>query len=153
MLGGFIGEGSKTVIPSKAMAKVSMRLVPHQDPQKIAKAFEEHVIANAPSSVKIEVLCHGTGKPVLTARNHPAVRAAHTAITKGFGKPPVYIREGGSIPVVAMFEEKFELPTVLMPFGLPDCDAHAPNEKFHLPNFFRGIESAVWFYEEYGKNP
>ena len=153
MLGGFIGEGSKTVIPSKAMAKVSMRLVPHQDPQKIAKAFEDYVIANAPSSVKIEVLCHGTGKPVLTARNHPAVRAAHTAITKGFGKPPVYIREGGSIPVVAMFEEKFELPTVLMPFGLPDCDAHAPNEKFHLPNFFRGIESAVWFYEEYGKNP
>ncbi len=151
MLGGFTGEGSKTVIPSKAMAKVSMRLVPDQDPDKIVRSFTDYVKALAPPSVKVEVICHGTGKPVLTARNHPAVTAAHAAITKGFGKEPVYIREGGSIPVVAMFEEILGLPTVLMAFGLPDCDAHAPNEKFHLPNFYRGIDSAAWFYEEYGR--
>ena len=151
MLGGFTGEGSKTVIPSKAMAKVSMRLVPDQDPEKIAHAFEDYVKSLAPPSVKVEVICHGTGKPVLTARDHPAVTAAHEAITRGFGKEPVYIREGGSIPVVAMFEEILGLPTVLMAFGLPDCDAHAPNEKFHLPNFYRGIDSAAWFYEEYGR--
>ncbi len=151
MLGGFTGEGSKTVIPSKAMAKVSMRLVPNQDPDRIARSFEDYVRSLAPPSVKVEVIRHGTGKPVLTARNHPAVAAAHNAITRGFGKEPVYIREGGSIPVVAMFEEKLQLPTVLMAFGLPDCDAHAPNEKFHLPNFYRGIDSAAWFYEEYGR--
>ena len=151
MLGGFTGEGSKTVIPSKAMAKVSMRLVPDQDPGKIARAFTDYVNCLAPPSVKVEVICHGTGKPVLTARDHPAVKAAHKAIARGFGKEPVYIREGGSIPVVAMFEEKLGLPTVLMAFGLPDCDAHAPNEKFHLPNFYRGIDSAAWFYEEYGR--
>ena len=151
MLGGFTGEGSKTVIPSKAMAKVSMRLVPDQDPDKIVRSFTDYVKSLAPPSVKVEVICHGTGKPVLTARNHPAVTAAHAAITKGFGKEPVYIREGGSIPVVAMFEEILGLPTVLMAFGLPDCDAHAPNEKFHLPNFYRGIDSAAWFYEEYGR--
>ena len=151
MLGGFTGEGSKTVIPSKAMAKVSMRLVPDQDPGKIVRSFTDYVKSLAPASVKMEVICHGTGKPVLTARNHPAVTAAHAAITKGFGKEPVYIREGGSIPVVAMFEEILGLPTVLMAFGLPDCDAHAPNEKFHLPNFYRGIDSAAWFYEEYGR--
>lgn len=151
MLGGFTGEGSKTVIPSKAMAKVSMRLVPNQDPEEIARSFEDYVRSLAPPSVKVEVIHHGTGKPVLTARDHPAVTAAHEAITRGFGKEPVYIREGGSIPVVAMFEEILGLPTVLMAFGLPDCDAHAPNEKFHLPNFYRGIDSAAWFYEEYGR--
>ncbi|MXW03963.1 MAG: dipeptidase [Gemmatimonadetes bacterium] len=151
MLGGFTGEGSKTVIPSKAMAKVSMRLVPNQDPEKIARSFDDYVRSLAPPSVKVEVIHHGTGKPVLTARDHPAVTAAHEAITRGFGKEPVYIREGGSIPVVAMFEEILGLPTVLMAFGLPDCDAHAPNEKFHLPNFYRGIDSAAWFYEEYGR--
>ncbi|MDE2726743.1 MAG: M20/M25/M40 family metallo-hydrolase, partial [Gemmatimonadota bacterium] len=138
-------------IPSKAMAKVSMRLVPNQDPEKIARSFDDYVRSLAPPSVKVEVIHHGTGKPVLTARDHPAVTAAHEAITRGFGKEPVYIREGGSIPVVAMFEEILGLPTVLMAFGLPDCDAHAPNEKFHLPNFYRGIDSAAWFYEEYGR--
>ena len=152
MLGGFTGEGSKTVIPSKAMAKVSMRLVPKQVPEIIAQAFEDYIKRLTPSSVKVEVIRHGTGKPVLTARKHPAVSAAHEAITKGFGKAPVYIREGGSIPVVAMFEEKLGLPTVLMAFGLPDCDAHAPNEKFHLPYFYRGIDTAAWFYEEYGRS-
>jgi len=151
MLGGFTGEGSKTVIPSKAMAKVSMRLVPNQDPEKIARSFEDYVRSLAPPSVKVEVIHHGTGKPVLTARDHPAVTAAHEAITRAFGKEPVCLREGGSIPAVAMFAEILGLPTVLMAFGLPDCDAHAPNEKFHLPNFYRGIDSAAWFYEVYGR--
>lgn len=148
ILGGFTGEGSKTVLPSKGMAKVSMRLVPNQDPDRIAAAFEAYIRRLAPPSVKIEVIRHGTGKPVLTPRDHPAVQAASVAIEKGFGKTPVYIREGGSIPVVATFREKLGLPTVLMGFGLPDCDAHAPNEKFHLKNYYRGIAAAAWFYRE-----
>ena len=152
LLGGFTGEGSKTVIASKGMAKVSMRLVPNQDPEVIAQAFEVYVKKLAPSSVKINILRHGTGKPILTPRDHPAVKAVDQAITQGFGISPVYIREGGSIPVVATFQERLGLPTVLMGFGLPDCDAHAPNEKFNLKNFYRGIISAAWFYQEYSKD-
>jgi len=152
LLGGFTGEGSKTVIASKGMAKVSMRLVPNQDPEVIAQAFEVYVKKLAPSSVKINILRHGTGKPILTPRDHPAVKAADQAITQGFGISPVYIREGGSIPVVATFQERLGLPTVLMGFGLPDCDAHAPNEKFNLKNFYRGIISAAWFYQEYSND-
>ena len=152
LMGGFTGEGSKTVIASKGMAKISMRLVPDQDPEIIAETFEAYVKTLAPPSVKINFLRHGTGKPILTPRNHPAVKAADYAISQGFGIAPVYIREGGSIPVVATFQERLGLPTVLMGFGLPDCDAHAPNEKFNLQNFFRGIKSAAWFYAEYGKN-
>ncbi len=152
LLGGFTGEGSKTVIASKGMAKVSMRLVPNQDPEVIAQAFEAYVKKLAPSSVKINILRHGTGKPILTPRDHPAVKAVDQAITQGFGISPVYIREGGSIPVVATFQERLGLPTVLMGFGLPDCDAHAPNEKFNLKNFYRGIISAAWFYQEYSND-
>ena len=152
LLGGFTGEGSKTVIASKGMAKVSMRLVPNQDPEVIAQAFEVYVKKLAPSSVKINILRHGTGKPILTPRDHPAVKAVDQAIRQGFGISPVYIREGGSIPVVATFQERLALPTVLMGFGLPDCDAHAPNEKFNLKNFYRGIISAAWFYQEYSKD-
>ena len=152
LLGGFTGEGSKTVIASKGMAKVSMRLVPNQDPEVIAQAFEAYVKKLAPSSVKINILRHGTGKPILTPRDHPAVKAVDQAITQGFGISPVYIREGGSIPVVATFQERLGFPTVLMGFGLPDCDAHAPNEKFNLKNFYRGIISAAWFYQEYSKD-
>jgi len=152
LLGGFTGEGSKTVIASKGMAKVSMRLVPNQDPEVIAQAFEVYVKKLAPSSVKINILRHGTGKPILTPRDHPAVKAVDQAITQGFGISPVYIREGGSIPVVATFQERLGLPTVLMGFGLPDCDAHAPNEKFNLKNFYRGIISAAWFYQAYSKD-
>ena len=152
LLGGFTGEGSKTVIASKGMAKVSMRLVPNQDPEVIAQAFEVYVKKLVPSSVKINILRHGTGKPILTPRDHPAVKAADQAITQGFGISPVYIREGGSIPVVATFQERLGLPTVLMGFGLPDCDAHAPNEKFNLKNFYRGIISAAWFYQEYSND-
>lgn len=148
LLGGFTGEGSKTVLPSKGMAKVSMRLVPNQDPARIADAFEAYIKRLAPPTVKVEVIRHGTGKPILTPTNHPAVRAAANAMEKAFGKTPVYTREGGTIPVVATFKEKLGLPTVLMGFGLPDCDAHAPNEKFNLKNYERGIVSAAWFYKE-----
>ena len=114
--------------------------------------FEVYVKKLAPSSVKINILRHGTGKPILTPRDHPAIKAVDQAITQGFGISPVYIREGGSIPVVATFKERLALPTVLMGFGLPDCDAHAPNEKFNLKNFYRGIISAAWFYQEYSKD-
>ncbi|MEE2708842.1 MAG: dipeptidase [Gemmatimonadota bacterium] len=148
ILGGFTGEGSKTIIPSKGMAKVSMRLVPEQDPVQIAEMFENHVRKLTPPGVTIDFIRHGTGKPFLTPKDHPFIQAAGRALEKGFGRAPVYNREGGSIPVVATFQETLGLPTVLMGFGLPDCNAHAPNEKFNLKNFYRGIASAAWFYQE-----
>ncbi|MBI4551169.1 MAG: dipeptidase [Candidatus Latescibacteria bacterium] len=152
ILGGFTGEGSKTIIPSRGMAKVSMRLVPDQTPDRIAALFEEHVTRLAPPTVTVTVKRHSSGKPVLTPTDQSAVQAAAHALERGFGKKPVFIREGGSIPVVATFREVLGLPTVLMGFGLPDCDAHAPNEKFNLKNFYRGMVSAAWFYEELGKS-
>lgn len=153
ILGGFTGEGSKTVIPSKGMAKISMRLVPDQDPQRIAACFEAHVRSLAPPGVTVDITTHGIGKPILTPKDHPSVKAAEHALEKGFGKTPLYTREGGSIPVVATFQELLGLPPVLIGFGLPDCNAHAPNEKFNLKNFYRGIVSAAWFYEELATTP
>lgn len=148
LMGGFTGGGSKTIVPSKGMAKVSMRLVPDQDPDRIAEMFESHVRSLTPPGVTVEFIRHGAGKPFLTPQDDPYIQAAGRALQKGFGKPPVFIREGGSIPVVATFQETLNLPTVLMGFGLPDCNAHAPNEKFNLENFYRGIASAAWFYHE-----
>lgn len=152
ILGGFTGSGSKTVLPSKGMAKISMRLVPNQDPERIARLFEEHIRGLAPPGVTVNVIRHGTGKPILTPKDHPAVMAAERALEKGFGKTPLFTREGGTIPVVATFKTLLGLPTVLMGFGLPDCNAHAPNEKFNLNNFYRGIVSAAWFYKELAKD-
>ena len=151
ILGGFTGEGAKTVIPAVAMAKVSMRLVPNQDPDKIAELFEAYVKKVAPKTVEVKVTRMHGGKPWMTDFDNPFVQAAGRAIEKGFGKKPVFNREGGSIPVVATFQEILGLPSVLFGIGLPDENAHAPNEKLDLNNFHGGVIASAYLYDEVGK--
>ena len=152
ILSGFTGEGAKTVIPAVAMAKVSMRLVPDQDPDKIAKLFEEYVKKVAPKTVEVKVTRMHGGKPWMTEFDNKYVQAAGRAIEKGFGKTPVFNREGGSIPVVATFQEILGLPSVLFGVGLPDENAHAPNEKLDLANFHGGIIASAFLYDEVAKS-
>jgi acetylornithine deacetylase/succinyl-diaminopimelate desuccinylase-like protein len=151
ILGGFTGDGAKTVIPAVAMAKVSMRLVPKQDPDKIAKLFEEYVRKVAPKTVEVKITRMHGGKPWMAAFDNPFVQAAGRAIEKGFGQKPVFNREGGSIPVVSTFQEVLGLPSVLFGVGLPDENSHAPNEKLDLGNFHGGIISAAILYDEIGR--
>jgi acetylornithine deacetylase/succinyl-diaminopimelate desuccinylase-like protein len=148
LLGGFTGEGAKTVIPAVAMAKVSMRLVPNQDPDKIADLFEAYLKKIAPKTVEVKLTRMHGGKPWMTEFDNPFVQAAGRAIEKGFGKAPVFNREGGSIPVVATFQEILGLPSVLFGVGLPDENAHAPNEKLDLQNFHGGIIASAILYDE-----
>ena len=148
ILSGFTGEGAKTVIPAVAMAKVSMRLVPNQDPDKIATLFEDYVRKVAPRTVEVKVTRMHGGKPWMTDFDNKYVQAAGRAIQKGFGKEPVFNREGGSIPVVATFQEILGLPSVLFGVGLPDENAHAPNEKLDLANFHGGIIASAFLYDE-----
>jgi acetylornithine deacetylase/succinyl-diaminopimelate desuccinylase-like protein len=148
LLSGFTGEGAKTVIPAVSMAKVSMRLVPDQDPDKIAALFESYVKKIAPKTVELKVTRMHGGKPWMTDFDNPFVQAAGRAIEKGFGKTPVFNREGGSIPVVATFQQILGLPSVLFGVGLPDENAHAPNEKLDLGNFHGGIISSAFLYDE-----
>jgi acetylornithine deacetylase/succinyl-diaminopimelate desuccinylase-like protein len=152
MLSGFTGEGAKTVIPAVAMAKVSMRLVPDQDPDKIAQLFEAYVAKVAPKTVETRVTRMHGGKPWMTEFDNRFVQAAGRAIEKGFGKTPVFNREGGSIPVVATFQEILGLPSVLFGVGLPDENAHAPNEKLDLGNFHGGIIASAYLYDEVGNS-
>jgi acetylornithine deacetylase/succinyl-diaminopimelate desuccinylase-like protein len=151
LLGGFTGEGAKTVIPATAMAKVSMRLVPNQDPDKIGALFEEYVKKVTPKSVELKITRMHGGKPWMTELDNAYVKAAARAIELGFNRTPVYTREGGSIPVVSTFQSELNAPTVLFGLGLPDENAHAPNEKFDLDNFYGGIIAAAYLYEEIGK--
>jgi acetylornithine deacetylase/succinyl-diaminopimelate desuccinylase-like protein len=148
LLSGFTGEGAKTVLPAVAMAKVSMRLVPNQDPDKIAKLFEDHLTKIAPKTVELKITRMHGGKPWMTSYDNPFVQAAGRAIEKGFGKPPVFTREGGSIPVVSTFQEELGLPSVLFGVGLPDENAHAPNEKLDVSNFHNGIIASAILYQE-----
>jgi acetylornithine deacetylase/succinyl-diaminopimelate desuccinylase-like protein len=148
ILSGFTGEGAKTVIPAVAMAKVSMRLVPNQDPDRIAQLFEDYVKKVAPRTVEVKVTRMHGGKPWMTDFDNKFVQAAGRAIEKGFGKEPVFNREGGSIPVVATFSEILGLPSVLFGVGLPDENAHAPNEKLDLGNFHGGIIASAFLYDE-----
>jgi acetylornithine deacetylase/succinyl-diaminopimelate desuccinylase-like protein len=148
---GFTGEGAKTVIPAVAMAKVSMRLVPNQDPDKIAALFEEYVKKVTPKSVELKLTRMHGGKPWMTELDNVYVQAAARAIELGFNRTPVYTREGGSIPVVSTFQSELNAPTVLFGLGLPDENAHAPNEKLDLGNFYGGIIAAAYLYEEIGK--
>jgi acetylornithine deacetylase/succinyl-diaminopimelate desuccinylase-like protein len=150
ILSGFTGEGAKTVIPAVAMAKVSMRLVPDQDPDRIAKQFEDYIRKIAPKTVEVKVTRMHGGKPWMTSFDNPFVQAAGRAIEKGFGKAPVFTREGGSIPVVSTFQEELGLPSVLFGVGLPDENAHAPNEKLDVSNFHNGIIASAFLYEEIG---
>jgi acetylornithine deacetylase/succinyl-diaminopimelate desuccinylase-like protein len=148
LLSGFTGEGAKTVIPAVAMAKVSMRLVPDQHPDKIASLFEEYVKKVAPKTVETKITRMHGGKPWMTDFDNKYVQAAGRAIEKGFGQAPVFNREGGSIPVVATFQEILGLPSVLFGVGLPDENAHAPNEKLDLGNFHGGIIASAFLYDE-----
>jgi acetylornithine deacetylase/succinyl-diaminopimelate desuccinylase-like protein len=151
--GGFTGEGMKTVIPSKAIAKVSMRLVPDQNPDEIAELLETHLQKRCPPTVNLELRILGKAEPVKIDYNSPAVQAAATAYQRGFGAPPVFLRGGGSLPIVrAMIDElsqpgKGDIPVVMIGFGLPDDRTHAPNEKFHLPNFYNGIETVIHYLD------
>ena len=151
LLSGFTGEGAKTVLPAIAMAKVSMRLVPNQTPDKIAELFEAHLRDVAPKTVELKITRMHGGKPWMTSYDNPFVQAAGRAIERGFGRKPVYTREGGSIPVVSTFQEELGLPSVLFGVGLPDENAHAPNEKLDLGNFHGGIIASAILYDEISK--
>ena len=144
--GGYIEAGSKTVLPSKAYAKISMRLVPEQEPTEIARLLQEHLLANAPATVSVDVRYLHGGDPAIVDRDSPAMRAAFRAYADTFGSEPVFMREGGSIPVVATLQKELGIETILMGFGLPDDNLHAPNEKIHLPNLYRGIETIIRFF-------
>ena len=148
LLSGFTGEGAKTVLPATAMAKVSMRLVPDQDPAKIGDLFEAYLRKVAPKTVELKITRMHGGKPWMTEFDNKYVRAAGRAIEQGFGKPPVFNREGGSIPVVSTFQEELGLPSVLFGVGLPDENAHAPDEKLDLGNFHNGIIASAYLYQE-----
>jgi acetylornithine deacetylase/succinyl-diaminopimelate desuccinylase-like protein len=151
LLSGFTGEGAKTVLPAVAMAKVSMRLVPNQTPDKIAALFEAHLKDLAPKTMELTITRMHGGKPWMTSYDNPFVQAAGRAIERGFGRKPVFTREGGSIPVVSTFQEELGLPSVLFGVGLPDENAHAPNEKLDVANFHGGIISSAILYEEIAK--
>ena len=151
LLAGFTGEGAKTVIPATAMAKISMRLVPDQDPDKVATLFETYLKKVAPKTVDVTLTRMHGGKPWMADFDNPYVQAAGRAIEQGFGKAPVFNREGGSIPVVSTFQEVLGVPSVLFGIGLPDENAHAPNEKLDLGNFHNGVIAAAFLYEELGK--
>jgi acetylornithine deacetylase/succinyl-diaminopimelate desuccinylase-like protein len=148
--GGYVQPGAKTVLPGKAHAKISMRLVPDQDPAEIARLVAEHLKTIAPPTVSVEVQdLHGGGAAV-ARRDSPAMQAAIEAYAAAFGREPIFMRSGGSISVVATFQEVLGIETILMGFGLPDDNLHAPNEKLHLPNFYKGIETVIHFLENLG---
>ena len=150
IVGGYQGPGEKGVIPARALAKLSFRLVPDQDPREIDRLFREYVARIVPSTMRAEVRTLSVAKPALHNRNNSAIRAAVLAYRKGFGATPVFLRSGGTIPVVNAFQNTLGVPTVMMGFALPDDRIHAPNEKFHLPNFYKGIATSMWFLAAIG---
>lgn len=149
--GGFQGEGAKTVLPSRAAAKISMRLVPNQEPEKIEKIFTEYVKKISPKTVKVTVKSLHGGKGAITPIDSPAMDAAVEAMKKGFGKTPLFTREGGSIPVVSTFQSLLNAPVILLGFGLPDDNIHSPDEHFSLDSFHKGILSISNYYNELSK--
>ncbi|MFB3788531.1 MAG: dipeptidase [bacterium] len=153
IFGGYSGEGAKTIIPAWAGAKITMRLVPNQQPDKIRRLFREYVKGIAPAYVTISFIDHSGGGPVRIPRDAPFMNEAAQALEYGFGQKPVFIREGGSIPVVLTLEKKLGLKTLLLGFGLPDDNAHAPDEKFSLADFERGILTSARFMQLSAKKP
>lgn len=149
--GGYTGEGSKTIIPSRASAKISMRLVPHQDWKKIARLFEEHFRAIAPAGVKVGVKALHGGIPYVTPTDLPAYRAAARAVEETFGKKPLPYYSGGSIPIISAFEQILGIKSILMGFGLNEDAIHSPNESYSLDNFYRGIETIPLFYRYFSE--
>ncbi len=150
--GGYTGEGAKTVLPSKAYAKISSRLVPNQDHEKIARMFEDYFVSIAPNSVKVKVDSLHGGQAYVCPIDLPAYRAAEKAYTKIYGKVPVPTRSGGSIPIISTFEEKLGLKSILMGFGLESDAIHSPNENFPVENFYNGIETITWFYHYFAQD-
>jgi acetylornithine deacetylase/succinyl-diaminopimelate desuccinylase-like protein len=148
--GGFTGEGAKTVIPARAVAKISTRLVGDQRLDESIEQTKAAVKAACPRGVTAELKVLSAGAPSLTNPDNPFIHAAAAALKETFGKDTVYIRSGGSIPIVGVFDEYLGIPSVMMGFGLPDDNLHAPNEKFHLPNFYRGIEAVARYLEILG---
>lgn len=149
IVGGYVGPGSKSVIPNKAVARLSMRLVPDQDPSEIAGLVHRYFTLAKPTAVSTRLNITGGSPPVVIQRRHPAISAATRAIYRTWGVPPVFTRSGGTIPMVPQLQQRFGIPIILLGFGLPDDDIHAPNEKMNLPNFFRGIETIIGFLQEY----
>jgi acetylornithine deacetylase/succinyl-diaminopimelate desuccinylase-like protein len=152
MWGGYIGEGAKTVLPAVGHAKISMRLVPDQDPDELFPRFAAYVKQLAPPSVTVEVTNHHGAVPFLTDPNHPALEAARRALARVWPKPAAMVRSGGSIPVMATFQRTHGLPCILMGFGLDDDQVHAPNEKFSLSSYFGGTKSVAYLYEELARS-
>jgi len=149
--GGFTGAGAKTVIPARALAKISMRLVPDQKPIEAFAQYKSYVESICPAGITLDVRMIHSGDPVVVSTDNPYIRAATSAMHKVFGKETVFVRGGGSIPIVGDFIRELGIPTLLMGFGLPDDNLHAPNEKFHLANFHRGIESILRFLTNVGE--
>jgi acetylornithine deacetylase/succinyl-diaminopimelate desuccinylase-like protein len=149
--GGFTAAGAKTVIPAKATAKVSMRLVAKQDPQRVLTAFKRWVNENTPKGIHTEVRVLSAGPAISVNPNHPAIQIAAKAFSEMLGKPTVFIRSGGSIPIVGEFAAHLGIPTILMGFGLPDDGLHSPNEKYRISNYYQGIVTIAHFLDEYGR--
>jgi len=149
LLSGFTGEGSKTVLPSKAMAKFSTRLVPDQTVDQVRKGLEAFLKANIPPTVTWELVEHASARPAIVERDSKAVRAASRALEAVWSRPPVFVRSGGSVAVVGMIQELVGVDTLMLGYGLQDDNLHAPNEKQYLPNFYRGIEATIRFFDEY----
>jgi len=150
MPGGFVALGAKTVIPAKASAKVSMRLVPNQDPDDILKRYSAMVKKLTPKGIDIKIKVWSKGPAGVVGTDNRFIKAATEALHDTFKKETVFIRSGGSIPIVTDFQDVLKIPSVMMGFGLPDDNLHAPNEKFHIPNFHRGIETICLFFEKLG---
>jgi acetylornithine deacetylase/succinyl-diaminopimelate desuccinylase-like protein len=150
IVGGYRGPGRKGVIPARAAAKLSFRLVPDQDPRDIERLIRGHIARLTPPTVTTQVRTVSGSKPSVVESGHPVLKAAARAYTKGFGTPPVLLRSGGTIPAVTILQEMLKATPVLMGFALPDDAMHAPNEKFHLPTFFNGIATSIWFLAEMG---
>lgn len=150
--GGYTGEGAKTVLPSKAFAKISMRLVPNQNSHKISELFQSHFEKTAPKSVKVKVTAHHGGEPVVVSTNSVGYNAASRAMEETYGKKPVPTRGGGSIPIVALFKKELGLDSILFGFGLDSDALHSPNEHYGLFNYYKGIETIPLFYKYFSES-
>jgi acetylornithine deacetylase/succinyl-diaminopimelate desuccinylase-like protein len=151
--GGFTAAGAKTVIPAKATAKCSIRLVPRQDPDRVVAAFRQWVSSHTPAGIQTEVRVLSGGPGLVVNPDHPAIRVAARAMADVFQRPTVFTRSGGSIPIVGDFATHLGIPTILMGFGLPDDGLHSPNEKYKIANYYMGIMTIAHFFEEYGSEP
>ena len=148
MAGGYRGPGVKGVLPARATAKVNVRLVPDQDPQEIDALLRRHLAAAAPPALSVRVTTHAQARPVVVSVHHPGIRAASVAYRRAFGRAPVFVRSGGTIPVVDQFQRLLHIPTVLMGFALPGDGLHGPDERLHVPTFFKGVTTSAHFLSE-----